>query len=175
MEALTSSCPSGFNLWCVLCDLRFILRVLAFFPFLPVVLSLSMVDLFANRLFREVLWLPRKISTEGFELNQDEHLDRAVFLFRVLFFISKQDPSIPRVVRHVRLWFSWSSILATLGACPQYLGSFGVETEEIGCFSSDSWLFSGRPDVGTVAPDAATATALHPVIHYSVTSAATVP
>jgi hypothetical protein len=142
------------------------------FPFLPVVLSLSLVDLFANRLFCELLWLPRKISTEGFELNQDEHLDRAVFIFGVLFFVSNQDPSIPGVVRHVRLWFSWSNILATLEACWQILGSIGVETEEIGCFSCDSQLFSGRPDDATVAPDAATLTSLRPVIRYSVTSAA---
>jgi hypothetical protein len=144
MEALTSSCPPGFNLWCVLCDLHFVLRVLTFFPFFPS-FYLSMVDLFVNRLFHEVLWLSRKIFTERFELNRDEHLDRAVFFFGVIFFVLNQDHLIPRVVRHVWLWFSWSSTLATLG-------SIRVKTE-IGCFSCDSRLFSGQPDVATVAPD----------------------
>jgi hypothetical protein len=135
------------------------------FTFLPVVLSLCVVDLFANRLFREVLWLLRKIFTEGFELNRDEHLDRAIFIFGVLFFVSNQDPSIPEVVRHVRLWFSCSNILTTLGACPQNLGSIGVKTEEIRCFLCDSRLFSGRPDAATVASDAAAVAVL--ICHHT--------
>jgi hypothetical protein len=83
--------------------LRFVLRVLAFSPlFLLFYLSVWLI-FFVNRLFREVLLLPRKISTEGFELNRDQHLDRAIFIFGVLFFVSNQDPSILGVVRHVRL------------------------------------------------------------------------
>jgi hypothetical protein len=142
-------------------------------PFLPVVLSLSVVDLFANHLFHKVLWLPRKISTEGFELNWDENLDRAVFIFGILFFVSNQDPLIPGVVRHGRLWFSWSSILATLGACTQNLESIGVEMEEIGCFSCDSRLFSERANAAT-APNVATVASLRPVLCYGAASAAAV-
>jgi hypothetical protein len=54
------------------------------------------------------------------------------------------------------------------------LGSIGVETEEIGCLSCDSRLFSWRPDAGIVTPDAGTVTTLRAVGWYSRAPSATV-
>jgi hypothetical protein len=75
MVALTTSCPSGFDLWWASCNSHFVLRVLPLSPFV-LCLDLSFwerFDLFflSDGLRRELIPF-----TEGFHLNPHEFIDR---------------------------------------------------------------------------------------------------
>ena len=124
------ACPLGFWIWWCFCEWFCVHLVFIILPFLLRLISL-ILDHF-NPFFLCILeqWCETNLFTEGNQSIPHELVDRDGFVFRSQELRDFRFPLISEIVRHYRLWFSWSSILATLGARPQNSGSIGADLIE---------------------------------------------